>query len=319
MTRYLQRRLAQALLMSVGVLVLTFVLVRASPGDPIVYLTGERSSPEYQAQLRKDLGLDQPLHVQLVKYLSHVTRGDLGHSFVFQQSVLSLILQRVPPTLLLMAASLVLSTLLGVLAGVHTAVHPRSGTSNAITVGSLVGYSLPSFWLAEIMMLFFAVRLQWFPLVGMSSLARYTGLRYWIDVGWHMVLPTATLTAFNLALFVRLTRASMREVLDQDYIVSARGKGLSERVVIYRHGLRNALLPVVTVFGLNLGSMLAGFVLVENVFGWPGLGRLTFEAISTRDFPLISGLFVFVSEAVILANLLTDLTYAFIDPRIRYG
>jgi len=305
--------------MSVGVLVLTFVLVRASPGDPIVYLAGERSSPEYEAQLRKDLGLDRPLYVQLIKYLAHVARGDLGHSFVFQQPVSSLILQRVPPTLLLMAASLVLSALLGVAVGAHIAVHPRAMRSNAITVGSLVGYSVPSFWLAEILMLFFAVRLGWFPLVGMTSLTGLRGLWHWADVVWHMVLPTASLTAFNLALFVRLTRASMLDVLDQDYIVAARGKGLPERLVVYRHGLRNALLPVVTVFGLNLGTMLAGFVLVENVFGWPGLGRLTFEAITTRDYPLISGLFIFVSEAVIVANLLTDLVYAFIDPRIRYG
>lgn len=319
MSRYLFRRLLQAIPLSLGVIVLTFLLIRLAPGDPIAVLAGERSTAEYQAQLRKDLGLDQPLPVQLVRYLGSVLSGNLGYSFSLQQSVLSLVLQRLPATLLLMGASLLLSVTLGVWIGVRTAVRPHTLGSNVATVGSLLGYSLPSFWLGQILILVFAVWLHWFPLVGMTSLVRLTGLAYWADVAWHLVLPTLTISAFNLALFARLVRASMREALEQDFIVSARGKGLPSRIVVYRHALRNALLPVVTIFGLNLGAMLAGFVLVETVFGWPGLGRLTFDAIAARDYPVIGGMFVFLSEAVILANLLTDVLYGAIDPRIRYA
>ncbi len=309
----------EAGLLSVGVLVLTFVLIRLAPGDPIAVLAGERSTPEYQAQLRQDLGLDQPLSIQLWRYLIGAARGHFGYSFTLHESVLALILQRLPATLLLMICSLGLSAALGIWTGVRIAVRPQSAAANSLTVGSLVGYSIPSFWLAEILILVFAVRLQWFPLVGMTSLGGQTGIRQWMDVGWHLVLPATTLIIFNLALFSRLTRAAMQEVLDQEYVIVARGKGLPERAVIFKHALRNSLLPLVTVFGLNLGNVPAGFVLVETVFGWPGLGRLTFDAIAARDYPLISGLFVMISETVVVANLVTDAVYGLIDPRIRYG
>ncbi len=319
MSGYVVRRLLQAAVLSVSVLVLTFLLIRLAPGDPIAVLAGERSTAEYQAQLRQDLGLDRPLPVQLWRYIGSVAHGNLGFSFSLQQSVGSLIVQRAPATLLLMGVSLGLSAILGVWIGIRTATRRHTLDSHVLTVGSLVGYSVPSFWLAEILILVFAVRFQWFPLVGMTSLAGYTGLRQLIDVAWHLVLPTATLTVFNLALFSRLTRAAMLEVLGQEYVTVARGKGLAEAVVIYRHALRNAMLPVITLFGLNLGAIPAGFVLVEAVFGWPGLGRLTFDAIASRDYPLISGMFIFISEAVILGNLLTDYLYGVIDPRIRYA
>jgi ABC-type dipeptide/oligopeptide/nickel transport system permease component len=318
LTRYIARRLLQAAVLSIGVLILTFALIRLAPGDPVAVLAGERSTAEYQQQLRRDLGLDRPLAIQLWRYLASVARGDLGFSFSLQQSVGSLVLQRTPATLLLMGFSLILSALLGIWVGVRTATRRHTVDTHVLTVTSLVGYSIPSFWLAEIFILVFAVRLQWFPLVGMTSLAGYTGVRGWLDVAWHLALPATTLTAFNLALFSRLTRAAMLEVLGQEYVNVARGKGLVERTVVYRHALRNAMLPVVTLFGLNLGALPAGFVLVETVFGWPGLGRLTFDAIASRDYPLISGMFIFISEVVILANLLTDCLYGLIDPRIRY-
>jgi peptide/nickel transport system permease protein len=295
------------------------VLIRLAPGDPISVLAGERSSLEYQTQLRRDLGLDQPLGVQLWRYLVNVARGNLGYSFTLQQPVIALIAQRLPPTLLLMLTSLSLAAIAGIWSGVAIAMRPRSVGANALTVGSLLGYSIPSFWFAELLILLFAVRLQWFPLVGMTSLGGQTGAQLWLDIAWHLVLPTLTLGIFNLALFSRLTRAAMRDVLEQEYVNVARGKGLSERTVIYKHALRNGLLPVITVFGLNLGSIPAGFVLVETVFGWPGLGRLTFDAVAARDYPLISGMFVCISEAVIVANLATDWAYSLIDPRIRYA
>ena len=319
MIRYLMRRLLQVILLFFAVAVLTFILIHLAPGDPIAFLAGERSTAEFQAQLRHDLGLDQPVQVQLERYLSRLALGDMGYSFSFHQPVLALILARVPATLLLVGASVVLSMVLGVWIGVQTAVHARSLGWNVVTVASLIGYSLPSFWLGQVLILLFAVSLNWFPIVGMTSLAGYIGARHWLDVAQHLVLPVTTLTAFNLALIARLTRASMLEVLEQDYMLAARGKGLSSRIVIYRHGLRNALLPVITVLGLHLGSMIAGVVLVETVFGWPGLGRLTHDAIMARDYPVVSGMFLFVSESVILANLATDLIYGLIDPRIRYG
>ena len=319
MVRYLLRRLWQSIPLFLGVVVLNFLLIHAAPGDPIATLAGERSTAEFQARLRHELGLDQPLHVQLTRYLAHASRGDLGYSFTFQQPVLPLIFDRLPETLLLMGTSFVVSALLGVWVGVSTAVHTRSAGWNAATIVLLAGYSVPSFWLGQLFILVFAVAVNWFPIFGMTSLAGYTGIRHWTDVAWHLVLPAATLTAYNLALITRLTRVSMLEVLDQDYILAAKGKGLPSQTVIYRHGLRNALLPVVTVFGLHVGTMIAGFVLVETVFGWPGLGRLTYEAITARDYPVISGMFVFISEVVILTNIVTDLVYAFVDPRIRYG
>ena len=319
MSAYWARRLLQAILLSAGVVVLTFVLIHLAPGDPIATLAGEQSSAQYQAQLRRDLGLDRPLGVQLVRYLGHVFRGDLGYSFRFGQPVLALVAARTPATLLLMGAALVISAVLGVWIGVEMARHTRSPGWALAGAATIVGYSVPAFWVGEILILVFAVRFRLFPIVGMTSLAGYTGPAHWVDVARHLVLPVATLVCVNLALFARLTRASMLDVLTQEYVVVARAKGLPAGRVLYTHALRSALLPVMTVVGLNFGSMLAGFVLVETVFGWPGLGRLTFDAIGARDYPVISGLFLFTSEGVILANLMTDLAYGLADPRVRYG
>jgi peptide/nickel transport system permease protein len=218
-----------------------------------------------------------------------------------------------------MVTSFGLSAAVGVWTGVWTAVRSGSFGAGLVSVLSVVGYSIPGFWLGQVLILLFGVALGWFPIVGMTSRFGISGPEMWLDVAWHLVLPTATLTAFFIALISRLTRASMLEILDQEYIRAARGKGLSEPAIIYRHALPNALIPVVTILGLQLGTLIAGFVLVETVFSWPGLGRLTFDAIAARDYPVISGLFLFISVSVIAANLLTDLVYAFIDPRIRYG
>lgn len=318
MTRYLLRRLLETVPLVIGVIVLVFLLVHAAPGDPIAHLAGDRSTAEFQDELRQKLGLDRPLPEQLWRYLSHVARGDLGYSFTFQEPVLTLILRRLSPTLLLMGTSFLVSAVLGVWIGIWTAVRAASWRWNGMTVLSILGYSIPSFWLGEVLLLVFGALLGWFPIAGMSSLGAHGERSFWLDVAWHLVLPVATLTAFYIALISRLTRAAMLEVLDQDYIVAARGKGLSLRSIVYGHALRNALLPVTTVLGLQLGTMVAGFVLVETVFAWPGLGRLTYEVIIARDYPVIIGLFIVISLSVIATNLVTDLVYALIDPRIRY-
>jgi ABC-type dipeptide/oligopeptide/nickel transport system permease component len=317
--RYLVRRLAWAVMISVVAVVLTFLLIHAAPGDPIGILAGERSTPEYQEQLRQQLGLDQPLPVQLVRYLQRLAHGDLGYSFTYQAPVADVIASRVPPTLLLMGVSLAAATVLGIWLGVQTAVGKRSPGWNLVTILSLVGYSVPAFWLGQVLILVLGVGLGWFPILGMTSGIGMSGLAYVLDVAWHMVLPATTLIVIEIALISRLTRAATLEVLGQDFVLTARGKGLGQRRVVYGHALRNALLPVVTVLGLELGWIVAGFVVIETAFSWPGLGRLTFDSINARDYPVITGLFIVVTVSVVVANLLTDLVYVLIDPRIRYG
>ena len=319
MALYLARRLVWAVVISIVAVIMTFLLIHLAPGDPIGVLAGDRSTAEYQQQLRQQLGLDQPLPVQLVKYLERLTRGDLGYSFTYQAPVAEVISSRVPPTLLLMGVSLAIATVLGVWIGVQTAVGKRSVGWNMVTVLSLVGYSMPAFWLGQVLILVLGVWMGWFPILGMTGKIGATGLERAADVAWHLVLPATTLIVIEIALISRLTRASMLEVLDQDFVVAARGKGLGRRRIVYGHALRNALLPVVTVLGLELGWIVAGFVVIETAFSWPGLGRLTFEAINARDYPVITGLFIVVTSSVVVANLLTDLVYVIIDPRIRYG
>jgi ABC-type dipeptide/oligopeptide/nickel transport system permease component len=316
---YLARRAVWAVVISVVAVIMTFLLIHLAPGDPIGILAGDRSTAEYQQQLRQQLGLDQPLTVQLVRYLERLARRDLGYSFTYQAPVAEVIASRVPPTLLLMGTSLVIATVLGVWIGVQTAVGKRSVGWNLVTVLSLVGYSMPAFWLGQVLILTLGVWAGWFPILGMTGKIGATGLERIRDVAWHLVLPATTLIVIEIALISRLTRASMLEALDQDFVVAARGKGLGRRRIVYGHALRNALLPVVTVLGLELGWIVAGFVVIETAFSWPGLGRLTFEAINARDYPVITGLFIVVTFSVVLANLLTDLVYVLIDPRIRYG
>jgi ABC-type dipeptide/oligopeptide/nickel transport system permease component len=316
---YLARRAIWAVVISVVAVIMTFLLIHMAPGDPIGILAGERSTAEYQQQLRQQLGLDQPLMVQLVRYLERLTRRDLGYSFTYQAPVVDVIASRVPPTLLLMGTSLAVATVLGVWIGVQTAVGTRSVGWNLVTVLSLVGYSMPAFWLGQVLILTLGVWAGWFPILGMTGNIGATGLERIRDVAWHLVLPATTLIVIEIALISRLTRASMLEVLDQDFVVAARGKGLPRHRIVYGHALRNALLPVVTVLGLELGWIVAGFVVIETAFSWPGLGRLTFEAINARDYPVITGLFIVVTFSVVVANLLTDLVYVLIDPRIRYG
>jgi len=233
--------------------------------------------------------------------------------------VLELILDRLPATLLLMASQLVFSISLGVGLGVLSGRRPSSLLDNSITVFSLASFAVPVFWLGQLLILGFGYYLDWLPIQGMVDLrAGYTGFDLVLDVARHMVLPVLTLTLYNLALILRLTRGSMLEVVGQEYVKVARAKGLSENTVMIKHALRNALLPVVTVVGLEFRALIAGAVLTETVFAWPGLGRLTFDAIHARDYPLLMGMFIFISVLVAVGNLVTDLLYALLDPRIRY-
>lgn len=320
MTLYLLQRLLYLVPLLLGAVTIVFVLVHMAPGNPVDYIIGESGADkEMIARLTADMGLDRPLYIQLLRYLGQVATGNLGYSFVSNMPVLELILDRLPATLLLMASQLVFSISLGVGLGVLSARRPNSLLDNSITVFSLASFAVPVFWLGQLLILGFGYYLDWLPIQGMVDLrAGYTGFDLVLDVARHMVLPVLTLTLYNLALILRLTRGSMLEVVGQEYVKVARAKGLSENAVMIKHALRNALLPVVTVVGLEFRALIAGAVLTETVFAWPGLGRLTFDAIHARDYPLLMGMFIFISLLVAVGNLVTDLLYALLDPRIRY-
>jgi peptide/nickel transport system permease protein len=319
MLTYILRKLIQIPLLLFGVVLVLFVLIHLAPGDPIAAFIGDvPAPPEYVAELRHHLGLDRSLPEQLIVYLTDVVRGDLGFSFYYQQPVLNLIFERLPATALLMSTGLIAATLLGVALGVVAAARPNSWVDTGANLATIVGYSLPVFWLGELALLVFALQLGWFPTQGLTSLRETKeGLADVLDRLQHLALPAAVLGTRYLAIDFRLTRSGVLEVLAQEYILTARAKGLAERVVMFRHALRNALLPIITITGLNIGFALSGAVLTEVVFGWPGIGRLTLDAIGHRDYPVLMGVFVVVTFAVVVVNFLTDLVYAVVDPRIR--
>ena len=317
---YLARRLAQLLPILLIILVLNFILIHLAPGDPSLYLIGDApASDEFVAEVRARMGLDQPILQQLWLYLANIAQGDLGYSFISRAPVGEVILARLPATLLLMGTQYVVAIVAGVLLGAISARWQGGALDSAVTLFSAIGYAMPVFWLGQILMLILALKLQWFPAQGMLSL-RYdlSPAEYALDVLHHLILPAFTLAFFNLALIVRLTRANMLQVLRLEYIMFARSKGISERAVLFRHALKNAMLPVVTIIGLNIKTLVAGAVLTETVFAWPGLGRLTYDAIYARDYPILMGMFVLIGALVVLGNLITDLVYAWLDPRIRY-
>jgi len=313
-------RLLQALLLVVAVVVLNFALVHSAPGDPVETIAGASGgmSEELKAELRASYGLDQPLPVQLGVYLARVARLDLGYSYFFNLPVADLIAERVPATLLLVLSSVLCAFVLGTGIGVLAARKPNGWLSQCITVLSLVGFAAPVFWTGMLLVILFASVFPILPVSDMRSIdGASDGIAGVLDVLWHLVLPTFTLSLVYLAHYSRLARASMLEVLGSDFIRTARAKGLADGVVLYKHALRNAILPVVTVLGLQFGNVLAGAILVETVFNWPGLGRLAFESVLRRDYPTILGVLLLSAVVVLVMNLLTDLAYRLIDPRIQ--
>lgn len=317
--RYVALRLLQAIPLLLGIIVINFALIHSAPGDPVTIMVGPGTvSKEFIEQVRHDLGLDRPLLLQFLIYLGNVVQGDLGNSYVYRQPVIDVVLSRLPATLLLMGTAYVLAAIVGIALGVISAVRPRSWIDNLASLLSVIGYSVPAFWTSFLAILVFALSLRWFPAGGMVDVrSTATGFGRALDILNHMVLPVTVLTFFYSALIARLTRASMLEILQSDYIVMARAKGLSNLRVIFRHALPNALLPVITVIGLQFGDLLAGAVLTETVFAWPGLGRLIIDAAGQRDFPLLMGVFIMSASLAISANIITDLLYMVVDPRIR--
>ena len=316
--RYLLWRLAQVVPAVAGILVIAFVAVHTAPGDPVLALAGEHGDAAYYAFIRAKFGLDRPLPEQLLVYAGRVVSGDLGLSFVHGRPVSAVIAERLPATLLLIGTALALSTTIGVALGVLAARRAGRPSDLALRVGALLAHAMPSFWLAQMAAIALALGTGWFPVQGLTDARRaFTGWRYTVDVAHHLVLPALVLAAGELALTTRLTRTGVLEALATDYVRTARAKGLTERGVV-RHALRNALLPVVTVVGSRAGLVVTGAVLVETVFAWPGVGQLLLSSIQTRDVPVLLGLFLLASLSIIVANLVTDLAYTWLDPRVRY-
>ena len=322
LARGIGSRLGQAIGLLLAVVVVVFFLIQLAPGDAALYLAGDQGvgDAEFLARVRAEYGLDQPLLVQLGTYIGNVAQLNLGESTYFNEPVLGLIIERLFATVLLAGTSLIFAVGVGVAIGVYTARRPESPTSSAATVASLVGFSTPVFYSAIMFIVVFAAKWSLFPVGGIEDV-RYDGnwVGETIDLLQHLVLPALSLGIIYLAIYSRLARASMLEVLEADYIRTARAKGARERVVVYKHALRNAIIPVITAAGLQVGNLLSGALLVEVVFAWPGIGRLAVDSIFRRDSPTLLGIMIFSSAMVIVANLLTDLVYRIIDPRIRVG
>lgn len=304
MLQHIARRLLYLIPIFFGVTFISFSILQLSPGDPAQLLAGEDATQKDIDAIRKRYGLDKPFLVQYVVYIKNVSRGDLGTSLRTQRTVIREVLARYPATLELAGVSVIVASIIGFFTGIIAANHQNSFFDYGSMVVSLFGISMPIFWLGLMAMLLFAVILGWFPAVGRGTLA-------------HLVLPAVSLGANSAAVIARMTRSSMLEVIRQDYIQTARAKGLSERVVLYKHAVRNALIPVITVMGMQFGYLLSGSVLTETVFAWPGVGRLMVQSIYARDYPVVQGAILLVAINFMLVNLFVDVLYGYINPRIQ--
>lgn len=305
MQAYLLRRVGQAALTLAGMSVLVFVILRVLPGDPAKMLLPEGAPQSAVDELNRQLGLKEPLHVQYAIFVRSVFRGDFGHSFQYRTPALTVVRERVPATLQLTFCAMVLTVVSGVTIGIVAAVRRGTRYDYVGTILAVLGQSLPNFWLGIMLVLLFGVTLRWLPTSGFQN---------WT----YLVLPSITLAAYPTALVARLTRSSMLEILNRDYIRTGRAKGLGERAVVLRHALRNATIPVLTVIGLQIGTLLGGAVITESVFAWPGMGKLVVDAIYFRDFPVVQTVLILSATIFVVINLLVDALYTVVDPRIRY-
>ncbi|WP_246088666.1 ABC transporter permease [Phreatobacter stygius] len=317
---FLRRKTINAVVILIAIAAMNFFLIRLAPGDPAQVMAGEAGAGDavFLQQLREKFGLDRPLVEQFWHYMKGIATLDLGFSYRQQRPVLDLIIERLPATLLLTGTALVISLCAGVTLGTLAARRVGRLSDSAITSASLVFYAMPLFWLALIAQIVFSKHLGWLPNVGYESVgAGYTGVRRALDIGWHLIMPATTLGLFFTAVYARMMRASMLEVAGFDYIKTAYAKGLGPGAIVRHHMIPNAILPVVTLAGLQAGQLVGGSLLVETVFAWPGIGRLLFDALIQRDYQVLLGVFFTCSAMVILFNILTDLVYRFVDPRIE--
>lgn len=304
LSRYLLTRLGQAAIVILGASVLVFMVAHLT-GDPTYLMVDATAKPAEIEALRRAMGLDQPLYIQYWRFISRAVQGDFGSSLWQQQPAVTLVLQRVPYTLRLAVTALGLSLLISIPAGVVSAVFRDRVIDRVVMLVALLGQCIPGFWLGLMLMMIFSVSLQWLPTSGSGTFK-------------HLILPAVSLAAYSMGRIARLTRSSLLEVLGKGFIRTARAKGVKERGIILKHALRNAAIPIITLLGLDIGSMLGGAVITETVFAWPGLGRLVIQAIGQRDFPLVQASVFFIATVVVLMNLLVDLSYGFLDPRVKY-
>ena len=316
MRRYLLQRLVAVAFVLVGVSFLVFLVLHLSPGDPAQILMGPLATAQDLASLRQQMGLDRPLPVQYGRWVWQVVHGDFGRSIILRRPVLPEVWHRFKATVTLSAGAIVLAFPIGTLIGILAAARRGTLMDRLVTVVAMIGISMPAFWVGLLFIIAFSLRLQWLPGTGMYSPAGDGGMT---DLLVPLILPAVTLALVPLSVIARLTRSNMLEVLGQDYVRTARAKGLSEGVVVVKHAFRNILVAMVTILGLQVGFLLAGTVYVETVFSWPGIGFMMVNAILTRDFPLVQGCVLLIATTYVPINLVTDLLYAYVDPRVRYG
>jgi peptide/nickel transport system permease protein len=317
MVRYIVRRLLISLPMLVGITLIIFLLANMMPGDALTAMMSDEA-PTSQKVLearREALGLDKPLPMRYLNWVGKIVRGNLGYSYITFVPIGQTILKRIPATLELMGTSLLISILVGVCFGIISAIKQYSGLDYVLTVAGFIGLSIPVFFLGMMLIYVFALKLDWFPVSGIATVGTAFSLK---DNLWHLALPGISLAVLRTAVFMRYSRASMLEVLRSDFMMTARAKGFREKVVVMKHGFRNALIPIITIIGLNIRVLFGGAVIIESVFQWPGMGSLFITAVTQRDYPMIMGLTLMTSIVVLLSNLLTDIVYAFVDPRIHY-
>ncbi|GAE26743.1 dipeptide transport system permease protein DppB [Halalkalibacter wakoensis JCM 9140] len=315
MASYIFRRMIGLLPVLFGVTILVFSIMHLSPGDPAKIILGPKATEESIEKLNVQLGLDQPLHVQYVTWIGNVFKGDWGRSIQMKMEVLPLVMERFSATLILTVSSLTIATVIGIGVGIISAYRKYSWIDRSLMMFVLIGFCLPVFWLGILLQIVFGLKLGILPISGMYP-AGQTGFNHLLT---HLILPSLALSAGAGAVIARMTRSSMLEVFEQDYIRTARSKGIKERKVIYIHALKNAIIPVLTVLGMQVGFLLAGAVLVEMVFSWPGIGTLMVNGILARDFPLVQGVILLVATTYVVVNLLIDILYAILDPRISYS
>ncbi len=324
MRLYILKRLLYAIPLLLGIMTATFFMMQMAPGDPLdMYLEPQRQrqvDPEVIELLRKKYGLDQPIHIQYVRWLGNVLRGDFGESFRHRRPVSHLLAEAIPYTLQLTVLAVLFDALIGITLGIISAVKQYSLIDKAVTVGSLIIYAIPGFWLALMLVLVFSVNLGWFPTSQTRSMD-YEFLSLWGKVAdrlWHLALPVFVLGVASAAGTARYMRNRLLEVLSEDYVIAARARGFKEHVVIMKHALRNALIPIVTIYGLSLPFLLGGATIIETIFAWPGMGRLAVSGVGGRDYPLIMAVTLIAATLTVLGNLLADVTYAWVDPRVSY-
>ena len=313
MLKMIVKRILQLIPVLLITMTITFVITRVLPGNPAVTILGPQASPEAIEAMEEEMGLNDPMPIQYINYIKGIVTGDLGTSYRYNQPVLDLLLDKLPNTLSLALTSLIIALVIGIPVGILSAIKQYSIFDYVAMFLALLGVSMPAFWLGLMLVLIFSVNLGWLPTMGMGSMANGFG-----DVLIHLILPAFCLSTGSMANFARISRSSMLEVIDQDYMKAVRAKGIRETVVIMKHGFKNALPPIVTVLGMRIAALLTGAIMIEKIFNWPGIGRLIVDAITNNDFELIQGTVLFMAVLYVFVNLLVDIAYLYLNPKVSY-